>query len=87
MRRHQRREVGAGQVRLVAAPLADHRADAGMRVLDVIDRVIAGFRFRQRQIEIQRLVLLAQQVEKTAGIVADFLAQLAGKAEKATPQE
>ena len=68
----EQRQVGLGQRRQIAGPLVDHRADAGMGVLDVIDRVFVGLALGQIEVEIEVLVGLAQRVEEAAGIVADF---------------
>ncbi len=71
------RDVGIPQRGLVAAPLGQHRADPGMGVLDVIDRVLVALGLGEIQVEVQVLVGFAQHVEEAAGIVAHFFAQLA----------
>jgi hypothetical protein len=48
-----------------------------MRVLDVKDRVLVGPRLGQLHVEVQVLVVAAHHVEEAAGVIADFVAQLA----------
>ena len=45
-------------------PLGDHRADAGVGVLDVIDRVLVGLALGEIEVEVQVLVGFAQGVKK-----------------------
>jgi len=43
-----------------------------MGVLNVEDGVFIGLRFRELEIEIERLVVATHEIKDTAGIVADF---------------
>ena len=70
-------EVGAAEVGQHAVPLPQHRAQAGVGVLDVIHRVLVALALGEVEVEIQVLVGLAQHVEEAAGVVADLVAQLA----------
>ena len=65
----------------LAAPLLQHRAHPRVRVLDVVHGIVVALGFRQVEIEIQMLVALAQDVIKTRGIVAHFVAQFAQRDE------
>ena len=71
------RQVDPVERSFIAVPLHQYRADAGVRILDVIDGVFVGLAGGQIEIEIQMLVGFAQHVEKTAGVVADLGAQCA----------
>src|SRR5690606_36242511 len=62
---------------LLLGQLPEQRADAGVGVLDVVDRVLVAAALGQVQVEIQVLVVAAHHVEEAGGVGADFLAQLA----------
>ena len=57
--------------------LSKHAADAGMRILYVIHGVVTGLRLGKIQVKVHVLIRLSQRIEKTRGVSADFLAQLA----------
>ena len=57
--------------------LAHHAANAGVGILNVIDRIVAGLGLGQVQVEVHVLFALAHHVEETCGVVAHFPAQLA----------
>ena len=63
--------------------LLHHRRHARVCVLDVVHGVFVGAGLRQLEVEIERLVVAAQQIEETAGIVAHFVAQIAQRDEVA----
>jgi hypothetical protein len=61
--------------------VAEHAADAGVGILDVVDRVIAGARLGQVEVEIQVLVVGAHDVKEAGGVRAHLVAQLAQRYE------
>ena len=57
--------------------LAEQRADAGVRVLHVVDGVVVGVRAREVEVEVEVLVVAAHHVEEARRVGAHFLPQLA----------
>ena len=56
--------------------LAKHARDARVRVLNVIDRVVVRIALGQLHVEVEVLIIRSHDIEKTGGVVANFLAQL-----------
>ena len=68
----QQRQIGILQIGFGAMPLRHERTDTGVRILNIVNRIIGTLALGQVQIEVQMLVGLTQHIEETAGIVTDF---------------
>src|SRR5450759_6031401 len=56
--------------------LEEHRGDPGVRILDVVDRVLARMLARQIEVEVDRGVVRARQQEPAGRIHADLLQEI-----------
>ena len=71
-------EAGVGRRYLDAffGAFAAHATDARVRVMHVVNRVVAALLARQVEVEIQVVVGLAHHVEKARRVAADIVSQL-----------
>ena len=53
--------------------IVTYAGNAGVRILDVVNRIVIRLRCCDVQIEIEVLVVRAHDIEEPCGVVADFL--------------